>query len=133
MTADNYSEQNTLPIRVLITNMSGVLLEIVMRTIQQQPDMTVRHYEKDLVGLAMAVGEQTDVLIIGAPYAYPPPTFCRNLWQTFPRLKIFVLTPSGDPAVMYWLSVRRHHLKTISTEKLVGSIRHVHRLDLITQ
>ena len=86
--------------------MSGILLEIVMRAIQQQPDMTVRHYEKDLAGLALAVGDETDVLIWGAPVAYPPPTIFRNLWHSFPSLKIFVLTPRGDPAVMYWLEPR---------------------------
>ena len=130
MTADDASEQPTLPIRVLVANMAGVLLEIVMQAIEQQPDMKVRNYEKDQAGIAQAVGDETDVLIWGAPYAYPPPLICRDLWRLFPALKIFVLTPSGDPAVMYWLSVQQHRLKTVSVGTLLDSIRTVQRLDL---
>ena len=133
MTIDNDSEGKSLPIRVLVANMSGVLLEIVMRAIQQQPDMTIRHYKKDLAGLALAVGDQTDVLIMDAPYLYPPPTICNDLWLSFPALKVLVLTVSGDAAVVYWLNVERHRLKTVSAHTLVSSIRHVHRLDLTAE
>jgi hypothetical protein len=126
MTADTDSAKNALPIRVMVANISGVLLEIVMEAIQEQPDMTVRHYENDLPGLAVAVVDQTDVLICGAPYAYPPPAICRDLWQAYPMLKVFVLTPSGDSAVMYWLSVKRNRLKTVSAAKLVNNIRQLH-------
>jgi DNA-binding NarL/FixJ family response regulator len=130
MTADHDSAQQALPIRVLIANISGVILEIVMRAIQQQPDMTIRHYEEDLAGLALAIGDQTDVLIIDAPYLYPPPTICYDLWLSFPTLKVLVLTPSGDAAVVYWLNVERHRLKTVSVRTLARSIRRVHQLDI---
>jgi hypothetical protein len=133
MMLDNESERNVLPIRVLVANMSGVLLEIVISAIKQQPDMTVRHYGKGLDELGVADGGQTDVLIIGAPYVYPPPTICLDLWHSFPALKVLVLTPSGDAAVVYWLSIHRHRLKAISAEKLAGSIRHVHRLDITAE
>ncbi len=63
---------------------------------------------------------------------YPPPEICRQLWQSFPTLKVLVLTPSGDAAVVYWLSVGRHRLKTVSVETLIGSIRRAHRLDMTT-
>jgi DNA-binding NarL/FixJ family response regulator len=133
MTTDHDSEQITNPIRVLVANMSGVLLEIVMGALQQQPDMTIRHYEKELAGLALAVGDQTDVLIMDAPYLYPPPTICHDLWLSFPALKVLVMTTSGDAAVVYWLNVERHRLKTVSAHTLVNSIRRVHRLDLTTE
>ena len=133
MTADNDSERHDLPIRVLVANISGVLLGIVMQALQEQPDMTVRHYMQDLAGLALAVGDQTDVLIMAAPFVYPPPTICNDLWRSFPALKVLVLTVSGDAAVVYWLNVEQHRLKTVSTETLISSIRHVHRLDLTAE
>ncbi len=129
MTINKDSERNTVPIRVLIANLSGVLLEIVRQAIQQQPDMTVRLYVKDAAELSVSISDQTDVLIIGAPYAYPPPPICHDLWHSYPDLKVLVLTPSGDPAVVYWLSVRRHRLKTVSLETLVGSIRSVQSIE----
>lgn len=133
MTTERDSERQALPIRILVANVSGVLLEIVMRAIQEQPDMTVKHYEKDMTGLATAVGDQTDVLIMDAPYLYPPPTICHDLWLSSPALKVLVLTVSGDAAVVYWLNVERHRLKTVSAHTLVSSIRHIHRLDLTTE
>lgn len=133
MTADNDAERQALPIQVLIVNLSGILLEVVMQALQEQPDMTVRHYEKDLVGLALAVGVETDALIMDAPYLYPPPTICNSLWRSYPTLKVLVLTASGDAAVVYWLNVKRHRLKTISAKTLISSIRRVHRLDLTTE
>jgi hypothetical protein len=129
MIEDNYSEQQGPPIQVLITNVSGIVFEIVTRALQQD-GIAIRSYSAGLDELVVNVGDQTDVLIIGAPYVYPPPTICRGLWDSFPTLKILVLAPCGDAAVMYWLSVRRNRLKTVSAQTLVGSIRHVHRLDL---
>jgi hypothetical protein len=129
MTVNNNSERTIFPIRVLVANMSGVMFEIVIRAIQQQPDMTLTHYAKDSVELAEAVGDQTDVLIVGAPYIYPPPTICHDLWLSFPALKIFVLTPSGDSALVYWLSIRQHRLKTVSVGTLLGTIRTVHQFE----
>lgn len=110
--------------------MSGVMFEIVLRAIRQQPGMTVSHYMKDLIELPAAVGGQTDVLMICAPYVYPPPTICRELWISFPALKVLVLTPSGDAAVIYWLSVQQKRLKTVSAGTLMDAIRQVQRLDL---
>ena len=129
MIPGNDSERRRLPTQVLVANLSGVMLEIVVRAIQQQPDMILTSYTKDLVELREAVGNQTDVLIIGAPYVYPVPTICRDLWRSFPALKVLVITPSGDAAVMYWLSVQRHRLKMVSTKTLIDTIQRVPRLE----
>jgi DNA-binding NarL/FixJ family response regulator len=116
-------------IRVLVANLSGVMSEIVLQAIQKQPDMIVSHHVKDLTELSAAVGDHTDVLMIGAPYVYPPPTVCHELWVSFPKLKVLVLTPSGDAAVIYWLTVRQKRLKTVSASTLANAIRQVQRLD----
>ena len=130
MTAHNDSERQSPPIRVLIANLSAVMVEIVVQALQH-PDMILIHYAKDLAELAEAVRSEIDMLIIGAPYVYPPPIICRKLWQSSPRLKILVLTPSGDAAVIHWLHVRQKRLKTVSASTLTDAIRQVQRLDLI--
>jgi hypothetical protein len=129
MIANDDLERKAPPIRVLVANLSGVMSEIVLQVFQQQPGMIVSNYLKDLVDLPSAVGDQTDVLMIGAPYVYPPPTVCHELWITFPQLKVLVLTPSGDAAVIYWLSVRQKRLKTVSASTLADAMRQVQLLD----
>lgn len=130
MIANGDSERLASPIRVLVANLSEIMSEIVRNVVQQQPDMALIEYSVDLAELAVSTVKQTDVLVIGAMYVYPPPEICRQLWQSFPSLKVLVLTPNGDAAVVYWMSVERHRLKTVSAETLIGSIRRAHRLDL---
>jgi hypothetical protein len=126
------SERNTPLIRVLVANLSAILSEIILQAIQQQADMVLIEYAADLDQLPIGIGDQTDVLLIGASHVYPPPDICRQLWQSFPALIVLVLTPNGNAAVVYWLSVERHRLKTVSAETLIGSIRRAHHLDLTT-
>jgi hypothetical protein len=130
MRADDEAERLAPPIKVLVANMSGVLSEIVLHAIQQQSDMVLLRYVADLAELPVGVEDQTDVLVIGVVHVYPPPEICRQLWQLFPSLKVLVLSPSGDAAVFYWLSVERHRLKMVSAETLIRSIRQAHRVDL---
>ena len=130
MIANDDSERLASPIRVLVANLSGVMSEIVRKVVQQQPDMALIEYSVDLAELAVSNVEQSDVLVIGAMHVYPPPEICRQLWQSLPSLKVLVLTPSGDAAVVYWLSVERHRLKTVSAETLISTIRRAHRLDM---
>jgi hypothetical protein len=133
MMTNKIPEGEALPIRVTVTNMPGVLEEIIAQLIEQQPDMTISHHEKGLSQLPEDVGTQTDVLIIGAPYIYPPPMICFDLWHLFPALKVLVMTPNGDSAVVYWLSVQHQRIKALSTQTLADSIRKLQHLDLTTQ
>src|SRR5260221_8426216 len=114
MIANDDSERLASPIRVLVANLSGVMSEIVRKVVQQQPDMALIEYSVDLAELAVSNVEQSDVLVIGAMHVYPPPEICRQLRQSLPSLKVLVLTPRGDAAVVYWLRVKRHHLKIVS-------------------
>jgi hypothetical protein len=130
MITKDVSGQQTTPIRVYIAMMSGILFEIVTRTIQQQPDMIIKHFVKDSDELKTLVEDQTDVLILSAPYVYPPPPICHTLWRSLPLLKVLVMTPNGDTAVIYRLHVHRQRLKTVAASTLVRTIRRSQRLDL---
>jgi len=130
MILEEVSERQSAPIRVHVAITTGVLLEIVMRTLQQQPDMVISHFVKDPDELKLLVDDQTDVLILDAPYVYPPPPICSDLWHAFPTLKILVMTPNGDAAVIYRLHVHQHRLRTVASSTLVRTIRQVQQLDL---
>jgi|SRR5579859_7952617 len=129
MIANDDSERHTPPIRVLVANKSPVMSEIVRHAVEQHSDLALVDFAGDLAELPQRIGDLTDVLVIGASHAYLPPEICRHLWQSFPSLKVLVLTPSGDAAVVYWLRVAQKRLKTVSAETLIGSIRRVHSLD----
>ena len=130
MILEEVSERQSAPIRVHVALTSGVLLEIVLQTLQQQPDMVVTHFVKDPDVIERLVDDQTDVLILSAAYVYPPPPICSDLWHAFPKLKILVMTPNGDEAVIYRLHVHQHRLRTVASSTLVRTIRQVQQLDL---
>jgi hypothetical protein len=131
MTSVDSSQPQESPIRVLIANLYGAMFEVVLATVEQAGFVSKQH-ETGLDELVGAVnGNCPDVLIIGARHVYPPPAICRELWYTFPALKVLIITPSGDAAVMYWLGLQRNRLDTVSSEVLVNTIRSVHQLDLM--
>lgn len=128
--ADSFEPQES-PIRVLIANLYGAILEVVMAAVEQAGFVSKQH-ETGLDDLAEAIGDNgTDVLILGARYLYPPPAICRELWNSFPALEVLVLTLNGDAAVLYWLGLQRKRLVTVSSEALVNTIRSVHQLDMM--
>ncbi len=130
MITEDASERQSAPIHVFVAITSGVLLEIVMQTLQQQPDIVITHLVNDPHEIDVVIKDQTDVLILSAPYVYPPPQICSNLWHSFPTLKILVMTPNGDTAVIYRLHLHQHRLKTVAAHTLVRTIRRVQQLDL---
>lgn len=130
MISENLSKRQAIPIRIQIAIKSGVLFEIVMRTLEQQPDMLVKHLVNDSNELKPMAEDQTDVLILSAAYLYPPPAICRHLWLSNPKLKILVLTPNGDSAVIYRLHLHHYRLKAVAANTLISTIRRVQQLDL---
>ncbi len=131
MTIPNSAERQAPPIRVAIINITGVVAEILTKFIRQQPDMVMVDNTAVPGNVPPTLGERTDVMVIGAPYLYPPPAICDSLWRSFPLLKVLVLMPSGDTGMVYWLNVRQHRLNTVSARSVVSRIRHIHRRGLI--
>src|SRR5512141_2245500 len=113
MTIANGAKRQAPPIRVSIVNITGVVLEILTNYIRQQADMVLVDDPHRSGELPTALGERTDVMVIGAPYLYPPPEICDGLWRSFPLLKVLVLMPSGDTGMVYWLNVRQRRLHTL--------------------
>lgn len=120
------------PIRVLLGTMSGVLAELVRRAIEAhgpEMELVAEMAVNDPVDLLVAASRQVDVVVLDAPYAYPPPGICSHLLDQLPHLRLLVLSSSGDAAVVYWLGRRQRRLRTVSAETLAGAIRRVHALN----
>jgi hypothetical protein len=129
VTVDNH-EPTT--IRVLIASMPPLLAEIVAQAIHSQPDMVLLGRTQGFPGLLFEAGQQVDVLLLTAESLYPPPVMCRDLLKAFPHLRMLVMTPSADRAVLYWLGPRRRRMKTLSTSALLRNIRQIYALDAVT-
>ena len=133
----------TQVIRVLVADLSGIMLELVTRLVEAQPDMTLVgqvQEQQGQVGLLFAVVRASamadapqaigvDVLVLGAQQVNPPPSICSRLLSEFPNLRILALSPNGDATMMYWLGLRRYKLRTVSQSSLLAGIKKAYRLN----
>lgn len=128
---------STAPIRVLVSNISGVVMESaasLASLIEQQPDMVLLGQVDDRVELLLdmsskkAAGNEPDVLVLIASSVDPPPGICSHLLSEFPDLRILVLSATQDEAMAYWLGLRRYRLPTGTPAALLTNIRSVHAM-----
>src|SRR4051812_37470405 len=98
-TLDDLSE----PIRVVVANLSGVVLQTLTDQIKEQNDMELTGQAQGTIEVLTYVGENVDVLVLGAEQGYNGglPGICSHLLTEYPRLKILVISSgpgSGDEA-----------------------------------
>ncbi|HEY9830859.1 MAG TPA: hypothetical protein V6D26_09775 [Stenomitos sp.] len=117
----------TSVIHVLITNLTGVIAEIVEQALQQQPDIELLGNVEGWEAVTTAVAK-ADVLLLGADNVYSPPEDCIWLLSNYPNLKILVLMPNRDEVLAYWRALYCRQLQVISSQTLIESIRQIHRL-----
>ncbi|MBU7587373.1 MAG: hypothetical protein KAF91_31845 [Nostoc sp. TH1S01] len=114
-------------IRVLITNLRGVIATIVEQAIQQQPDIellgNVNEWEALIPFLPRA-----DILVLNVENVYSPPESCFQILHEYPNLKIFVLNTRDDEAIIYWRALYCQQIQIISSQTLIESIRQIHSL-----
>ena len=125
-------EEQRVPMRVLLANLSGVVAQLVAQLIQQQPDMVLVGPVHGDMELLMAVGEGADVVVLGATHTDEPPGICSHLLCEFPFLRILLLKSSGDTATLYWLGLRNQRLKTVTDTSLLTTIRRAYTLNPAT-
>lgn len=120
-------DEVTSVIHVLITNLTGVIAEIVEQALQQQPDIKLLGNVEGWEAVTAAV-TKADVLVLAADNVYSPPDGCLHLLSDHPNLKILVLMPSSDEVVAYWRALYCRQLQVISAQNLIESIRQIHTL-----
>jgi DNA-binding NarL/FixJ family response regulator len=125
-------DRTTTKIRILVFNLSGILLELVANLLENQPGMFVVENAEDNLDLLVKAGQNVDIVLLGADQDEPLPNICTHLLNEYTNLKILVLTVSGEKAVMYWLGLRRRKLKTVSSVNLVKSLRRLYDLDPVS-
>ena len=134
--ADTESPQH--PIRVLVASMPALLVHIVTRSIMQEHDMAlvaqdIEQDDQDPLTLLFRAGPDVDVLVMSALQVYPLPGVCSHLLSEYPDLRILVLSPSGDAAMLYWRGLRRQELTPFSPRTLLDGIRWAHALNPATE
>ena len=117
------------PIRVLLANISGVLSELVVEVIGQQPDIQIVGQVQDPVDLMLRAGQGVDVLVLGAAMIDPLPGICSNLLVEYPDLRIVVLAATGQVAMLYWLGLRRKRVRAVSAAALLAVLRRAYSLN----
>jgi molybdopterin-guanine dinucleotide biosynthesis protein A len=127
MNSNQVKHEATSVIRVLITNLTGVIATIVEQAIQQQPDIELLGNVEGWTAVMAAIAG-ADVLVLGVDNVYSPPESCLQILSDYPNLKILVLTTRDDEAIAYWRALYCQQIQIISSKTLIASIRQIHSL-----
>lgn len=119
------------PIQVIVTGISGVLLQLVTNLIREQPDMWLVETTPQMLDDTLT-SSGTCVLVLGAHHVYPPPGICLRLLREHAELRVLVLASNGDAAEMYWRGMRRSRLSSVAPSALMNGIRRLRTLDPVT-
>jgi molybdopterin-guanine dinucleotide biosynthesis protein A len=127
MNSNQVKHEATSIIRVLITNLTGMIATIVEEAIQQQADIELLGNVEGLTDVMAAIAE-ADVLVQGVDNVYSPPESCLQILSDYPNLKILVLATSDDQAIAYWRALYCQQIQIVSSQTLIASIRQIHSL-----
>lgn len=117
------------PIRVLLSNLHGVITELLADLLVSEPTAQLVGQVDDVVEVLLKVGEGVDVLILGAPSVRPPPAICSHLLMEYPDLRVIVVTTMGEEAMLYWFGLRQRRLRAVSPSALRACIRRAYQLN----
>lgn len=130
-TTEEASEQ-VVPLRVLVFNLSGLMFELVEELLTGQPDMVLVGRAESNLELLLAGGDAIDVVIVGAPQLKPLPDICTHVLSEYPFVKILVLTPSGETAMLYRLGLRQRKISRVSGANIIKNLRRMRDLNPIS-
>src|SRR5688500_15191509 len=111
-------------IKVLLAIRPRMLSEVVRHTVERQPDMEVVCELIDPIGLLLAIRAiEVEVVITtpGASDREPGPGSA--LLAAYPRLKIMVLSATGDTAFVYELGSPKQRIDDVGEDAMLGAIR----------
>lgn len=127
MNSHEIQHKPTSVIRVLITNLRGVIATIIEQAIQQQPDLEFLGNVEGWDALTPLL-PKADILVLSVENVYSPPENCFQTLHDYPNLKILVLTTHDDEAIVYWRALYCQQIQVISSQTLIESIRQIHSL-----
>jgi hypothetical protein len=112
-------------IRILVANLPTVVTEMLNQTIQQQPDLEWLGNLQESEEMAVTV-VQADILILGVEDVYSLPESCFWFLGNQPNLKVLLLTPAGDEAIVYWRALHCYPMQVTSSLSLIESVRQIY-------
>lgn len=114
-------------IRVLITNLTGVVAELITQAIQQQPDIELLGVVREWSEVNVLIGKATIFIIGVEDEIFSSDTFL-GLLNDYPQLKILILRTDDDEGIVYWRALHCQQMQVISAQTLIESIRCIHSL-----
>jgi DNA-binding NarL/FixJ family response regulator len=108
-------------------NIDGVVREILVELLQRQADIVLVNQGQISDGLKPTLAQRVDVVLLSAPEESPLPEVASQLLSHNPHLRVFVVSPSVDTAMIYWLALQHRRLESVSGESILASIRTVHQ------
>jgi chemotaxis response regulator CheB len=97
------------PIRVVVANQPRLMRELVLETIDDQPDIEIVaeiQNEDDIV--QVVDGTDPDFLIIALDESNERPQLCDTLLRRHPAMKILALAPERNISMFFWASLDIH-------------------------
>lgn len=129
MPMDSYRSKDGTASRIYViaANLTGIVAEMVQKTLQQESDIQliggIKRWEE-----IDAVMPETDVLVLGVENVYSPPEDCFRFLRQYPNLKILLLTTTSDDAIAYWRALHCQPIEMTSSQSLIESIRQIYAL-----
>jgi hypothetical protein len=110
------------PIHVLMTDLNGMLSDIIMETLDAAPDITVAMVRAEDSALSIADEMQADVAIVRGE-ADGLPTVGHELLRRRPWMNVLALRGDGREAFLYQLRPVERPLGEVSPQTLLDAVR----------
>lgn len=110
------------PIHVLVTDLNGMLTEIIMETLDAAPDIAVAVVGSEDSALSVADATQADVAILRGD-ADGLPIVGHELLRRRPWMNVLALRGDGREAFLYQLRPVERPLGEVSPETLLDAVR----------
>jgi chemotaxis response regulator CheB len=107
----------TQPIRVVVANQPRLMRELVLETINDQPDIEIVaeiQNEQEIVGAVE--DSHPDFLIIALDESGRRPAICDTLLLQYPNLKILALAPERNLSIFFWASFDIHSIEVEASQ-----------------
>lgn len=103
--------------------MPAMLNQIILKLIEEQPDMEAMPLQSDVDTTAEAVAASKPDVIVLACSADEVSDVSLPLLQSAPNMRVVAITDSGQHATLCELRLYETHHQSISSEALVDTIR----------
>jgi hypothetical protein len=111
-----------LPIRVVVGDLTGMLSDIVIETLETAPDIAVAVAAGEMSAVALAEETGADVAILGGD-SEGLPAAGRELFWRRPWMNVLTLRGDGSEAFLYQVRPSERPLGEISPQTLLEAVR----------